>query len=147
MMEYRNPQFTATGDITCEVNHWRWGWIPYTASANDASSADLFATITDAGNIAAYVAPTPPTAEEILEAQRAQMVVSRFQAKAALAAAGLLTQAETVVAAADATTQLAWAEVIEFRRNSPTIAALKSAMSLSDEQLDALFVAAAAIEA
>jgi hypothetical protein len=75
------------------------------------------------------------------------MVVSRFQAKAALAQAGLLTTAQAVVDAADATTQLAWAEVIEFRRNSPTIAALQTAMDLTDAELDTLFRAAALIEA
>ena len=82
-----------------------------------------------------------------LAAERAQMVVSRFQAKAALAAAGLLTQAQTVVDAAPAATQLAWSDVIEFRRNSPTIAELKTAMSLTDTQMDDLFRAAAVIEA
>jgi hypothetical protein len=89
----------------------------------------------------------PDYVAEQLAIERANMRVSRFQAKAALAAAGLLTQAQAVVDAADATTQLAWNEVIEFRRNSPTIAALQAAMSLTDTQLDELFRAAALIEA
>jgi len=83
----------------------------------------------------------------ILERERATMICSRFQAKAALAAAGLLDDAEAAVAAADATAQLAWAEAIEFRRNSPTIAALATAVGLKDEQIDDLFRAAMQIEA
>lgn len=82
-----------------------------------------------------------------LETERAGMVVSRFQAKAALSAAGLLTAAETAVSGADAMTQLAWAEAIEFRRNSPAILALSGALGLSDTDLDGLFRAAALIEA
>jgi hypothetical protein len=90
--------------------------------------------------------PAPDQAE-ILAERRGGMVVSRFQAKAALSAAGLLDRAEELVAGADPITQLAWAEVIEFRRNSPTILALQGAMGLTDAQLDALFLAASAIEA
>ena len=89
----------------------------------------------------------PDYAAEVLEAERAKMVVSRFQAKAALSVAGLLAGAEAAVAGADAMTQLAWAEAIEFRRNSPTIAALAGALSLTDTDLDDLFRAAALIEA
>jgi hypothetical protein len=75
------------------------------------------------------------------------MVCSRFQAKAALSAAGLLAGAEAAVAAGDAITQLAWAEAVEFRRNSATINAMASALSLSDTQVDDLFRAAMLIEA
>lgn len=88
-----------------------------------------------------------------LAERREKMVVSRFQAKAALAAAGLLTSAETAVSDADATAQLAWSEAIEFRRNSPTIATLAMALypgepqETVDANLDALFAAAALIEA
>lgn len=85
--------------------------------------------------------------ESILEAEREGMVVSRFQAKAALSEAGLLEAAETAVAGADTITKLAWAEAIEFRRNSPTIKTLADNLSLSPTQLDNLFRAAAQIEA
>jgi len=90
--------------------------------------------------------PAPDPAKVLAE-RSAGMVVSRFQAKAALSAAGLLDKTEALVARADPITQLAWAEVIEFRRNSPTILALQGAMGLTDAQLDALFLAASAIEA
>lgn len=74
-MEYRNPIYTATGDINCEIEHWRFGWIPFTASANDTISATLFAEIVAAGGIAPYVAPPSPTAEELLAEAREQAVM------------------------------------------------------------------------
>ena len=97
-----------------------------------------------------FVPPPPPpepTPEEILAAERAGMIVSRFQAKAALLQAGLLDAVNAALAEADPVAQLAWAEAVEFRRTSPTIVALGAAIGLTDEQLDDLFRAAAEIEA
>ena len=94
-----------------------------------------------------YVAPAAPSEAELLTAERAGMVVSRFQARAALLQAGLLAQAEAAVASADAMTQIAWADAVEFRRNSPTIATLAGVLQLSPEDLDTLFRTAATIEA
>lgn len=76
-------------------------------------------------------------------------IVSRFQAKAALLSAGLLSQVETLIAdpSTDIMTKLAWNEAIEFNRNSPTVLGLAKALGLTDEQVDALFVAAAQINA
>lgn len=73
--------------------------------------------------------------------------VSRFQARAALLDAGLLGAVEVALADAGPLAQLAWAEAVEFRRTSPTIAALSAAIGLTDEQVDSLFRAAAQIEA
>lgn len=74
--------------------------------------------------------------------------VSRFQAKAALALAGLLEQANAVVAASgNVVLQLAWAEATEFKRNSPGINALAPALGLDDAALDQLFIAASGIVA
>lgn len=87
--------------------------------------------------------------EPSLEERRAAMVCSRMQARMALHQAGLLTAAEAAVAQADPVVQIAWADATEFRRDSPTIAALASALEppLSNEQLDALFEAAMQITA
>lgn len=75
-------------------------------------------------------------------------VVSRFQARAALLAAGLLDQIDAAVAAADdAMLKLAWAEAVEFPRTSPAIAKLAAAIGLTDEQVDQLFENAIQISA
>lgn len=95
----------------------------------------------------ALSAPPPPTSEELIEQERAKMVVSRFQARAALFNAGLLASVEAAVAEASQFVQIAWADAQEFRRNSTTIATLKTAVGLTDAQLDQLFRDAALIEA
>ena len=80
-----------------------------------------------------------------LESERAAMIVSRFQAMAALLDAGLLSQVNTSLADAGPLAQLAWAEATEFRRNSPTIAGLAAGLGLNDMEVDDLFRAAALI--
>lgn len=75
-------------------------------------------------------------------------IVSRFQARAALLQAGLLDQVEqAVVAANDPFITLAWAETLEWRRDSPTLNALASGLGLTGEQIDDLFRTAATITA
>ena len=67
------------------------------------------------------------------------MVVSRFQARAAMHLAGILTGVESAVMAADPLTQIAWADATEFRRTSPTISAIAEALELTEDALDDLF--------
>lgn len=73
--------------------------------------------------------------------------VTPFQAKAALFAAGLLPAVEAAIAAAPKIAQLAYSDATEFTRDSPTIAELSAQLGLTSAQIDALFTAAAAIEA
>ena len=76
--------------------------------------------------------------------------VSRAQGKLALIQAGLWPAAVAFVEGITDPVQKAYAEVAlndtqEWRRDSPFLAAAAAALSLSDEQLDALFIAAAAV--
>jgi hypothetical protein len=89
------------------------------------------------------------TEEEKLQAERQSMVVSRFQAFAALHIAGLLPAIEAMMQdpATDTLAKLAWVNALEFRRLSPTVTAIASALNLTDEQLDDLFRQAKLIEA
>ena len=86
--------------------------------------------------------PTPYTAPSDVPYS-----VTPFQAKAAIYNAGLLPAVQAAIAAASPIAQLAWSDATEFTRDSPTIAALSAQLGLSSAQVDALFVAAAAIEA
>lgn len=90
-----------------------------------------------------------PSEADILAQRRAQMVVSRFQARAALLNAGLLDEVETIIGnpATSQLAKLAWDQCVEFKRTSPTLTALAQALGMTDAQLDALFEAAAGIEA
>lgn len=94
-----------------------------------------------------FTPPPSPAPADLLAQEREGMVVSRFQAKAALLQAGLLVDVENAVASGDVLTQLAWSEAVEFHRTSPMIAKLAVTVGLSPEQIDDIFRAAKAIEA
>ncbi|UXU73710.1 MULTISPECIES: hypothetical protein [unclassified Paracoccus (in: a-proteobacteria)] len=82
------------------------------------------------------------------EALRAGLVVSRYQLRAALEAAGRLAAADAAMAAApEPLHRDAWTGAAEYRRSSPLIAALGTALDLGAAELDALFLTAAGIEA
>lgn len=75
--------------------------------------------------------------------------VTRFQARAALSRAGLFTTVNSAMVAfpIDDERRLAWEDAQEFRRTSPTMLQMASALGLTDAQLDELFTTAAGIEA
>ena len=75
--------------------------------------------------------------------------VTAFQAKAALLQADLLDDVEAMMAdpATPRIVKLAWSEALTFERQSPTVVAMGSALGLTDEQLDAMFVAGSQITA
>ena len=76
--------------------------------------------------------------------------VGRAQARIALMQAGLLDQIEAALQALPEPPRLlameAWNSATSFNRNGTLINMLKSNVGLTDEQLDALFIAAAAIK-
>jgi len=83
-----------------------------------------------------------------LASERASMVASGFQVRAALLSLGLLAKIEAAVASSgDPFIQLAWERAVEFRRDSPAIAALAPGMGLTDTQMDDLFRLAMSIAA
>ncbi len=73
--------------------------------------------------------------------------VTPFQAKLALADAGLLGAVEALMAdpATPLRTRLAWQEALGFERQSDMIDSMAALLGLNDAQLDALFGAAAQI--
>lgn len=92
---------------------------------------------------AALGVPEPPPYVEPVPAS-----VSRFQARAALHMANLLTSVEAAIAASDnVVAQLAWADAVAFERTSPTITAMAGALGLTEAQVDDLFRTAAGIVA
>lgn len=71
------------------------------------------------------------------------VAVTRLQAKMALYSAGLLDDADAIIAQADGVTTLFWREAATFERSHPLIASLGAQLGLTSEDIDALFVAAA----
>lgn len=75
--------------------------------------------------------------------------VTRFQALAALMQAGLLDDIEAYMASSevDVFTKLAWKEAITFSRSSPLVISIGTLFSLTDIQMDDLFMFASTITA
>lgn len=91
---------------------------------------------------------TPVEAHEewALRKRRERMQVTRYQAKAALLEAGLLEQAEAVVAASDdPQLTIAWQEA-GFIRLSAFVDQVGAELGLTPEQIDDLFIRAAKIK-
>jgi hypothetical protein len=90
------------------------------------------------------------TVEELAartEQWRQQTSCTPFQGRIALSDANLLANAEAAVNAADEKTKTAWEYALVWQRSSPMIAALGSALGMTDEQIDDLFKAAQQITA
>lgn len=139
-MEIRNARYNAVGTIDCEVEHPVHGWIPFTASPDDAEQhgRDIFAQVSATAD--PYVDPGP-------QAAPVPQTVSAFQAFQALADFDLLDVAEAAIAQADAKSQRAFHKATEFRRTSPTVLAIATALGITETELDDLFRHAADIEA
>jgi len=74
VMNCRNPRYNRLGTIDCEIEHPVYGWIPFTASPDDveAHGRELHAQLLQAGEIAPYTPPAPPTTAELAAQARAQ---------------------------------------------------------------------------
>lgn len=106
----------------------------------DGGSVSMLASAVPDGDV---ILPSVPGGDSV------PLVVTRFQARAALHLSGRLMQVEALMAGdgVDMLARLAWTDAQEFRRDSPTVAAMAEAMGLSAAQVDELFVLAAGINA
>ena len=106
------------------------------------------------GNIIARYARKQREGQEYLEGAELTPVdvvpvsVERYQSRVALHNAGLLERVETIMADenTDIIAREAWAGSSVIRRDSVTVAAMGSAIGLTDEQIDNLFIAASKIK-
>ena len=71
--------------------------------------------------------------------------VTMRQARLALLAAGLLDTVETAIAGAGPAAVIEWDYATEVQRASGLVPAMATALGLTDEQIDALFVQAATL--
>lgn len=82
-----------------------------------------------------------------LPAMVVPVTVTRFQARAVLHLDGTLIDVEALVAAADPLVQIAWVDASEFRRDSPAVASIATAMGWSQAYVDDMFIRASKITA
>lgn len=157
MAEYtdvRNPAALADGRVNCEILHRVYGWMPFTASAEDpeADGRDLHAALLAGtyGAVTPYVAPTPAeVAAAALAAERAAMrpfyTAFRLAMKATPSAgyAHLLDRVTQTVSAARAQDPFAdiviwWDSVTQIVRTHPDMDVFAVMFSLTPEALDDL---------
>lgn len=114
---------------------WIEGEVPFTAHVNDSESysIDLYnlAIADDFGSIADYVAPPIRIPS-----------VSPRQIRQALTRVGLRQAVEAAVAAGDQDTKDWWEFSTVFERNNPVVLAMGIALSVSEAQLDSLWLLA-----
>lgn len=164
-MLYRNAAFNYLGGIDCEINHPRYGWIPFTVDPADLGAdfdvGALDADIRANGNIAAYVPPAVDPNEV-----RATMQLTRRQVMIGLASEGLITAQEAIAAGntgsappaieavfaampepQQTAARITWGTFSVAYRLDPMIPVIAAAATppLDDAALDAFFAAYAAI--
>ena len=116
--------------------------------AHHAAFSESLIPVGDLRNTGTADKPVWEVVPAAIEEVRAAMVVSRFQARAALRQAGLFDAANAAISASeDPILAEAWASASVFSRQSPAIAAMASALGLTDDEVDDLFRAAAQITA
>lgn len=126
---------------TPDITHGRWVAADPPPHNPDTHRADPVTPVAAEATQIAYtlVAILPPV----------PLAVSRFQARAALLEAGHLATIEAIMA--DPQTpelaRMAWTNATDFRRDSPTVAAMAALLQLSNEQLDDLFRVANSVTA
>ena len=160
-MDYavRNPAYGPNSIINCEIEHPDLGWMPCALDNNLPEHQTMYAAAV-AMTPTAYV---PPSASELLEAQRAVAVLSRSQFIQAVYVAGILTKAEALASAAGAVpaffeialaalvangditqqeadlSEILWAGLVQVERNHPLLPVAQAALDLTDAEVDALF--------
>lgn len=142
------PQYNAFGAIDLEIDHPKYGIIPFTASPDDPEGAAIYAAALAGayGPVAPYVPPPTPTPPPPMVPQ----VVTAVQAQQALLLAGKFASVQPAIdAIADPTqrglVQIEWDRSQTFERQRPTLIALATALGMDDAELDALFTHAATL--
>lgn len=137
-MNYRNAKFNRHGTIDCEIEHPKIGWVPFTASPDDAEDFGkaLFAEV-EKGEVAEYVEPEPV----VVIPNR----VTARQFKMQLEKQSLLDSVEAWVGQQSKLVQIAYANSSTFVREEPMMQAGFQALKFTSEQIDAFFTAAALI--
>lgn len=97
-MKFRNAQFIVSGAVDCEIEHPKYGWIPFTASPDDVEDLGRQIFAAAKGAAAPYAGPSP---EQIAVEARAEEV--RTQRNSLLAASDWTQVADAPV------DQVAWA--------------------------------------
>lgn len=124
--------------IDCEVNHPQFGWIPYTASETDIEpySWEVFAAAVTVG-IMPYIPPEPPTPEEVRAAMPA---LSRRQLLLGLYSISITEAQVDAAIGSDTQGMIEWRNAGSYKRTHPLVSNLAVHFSLTDEEIDSLWL-------
>ena len=133
-IEIRNAQHVS-GGVDCEVNHPALGWIDFTATESDldAFGQEVWMALKDRSDIAPYVPPPPVVPDEI----------TKLQLVRALRDLGLWSAIKSALESADTDTKEDWDFATTIPRNDPLITPFTGSLGISEEETDAVFIAAA----
>lgn len=138
---YRAARMLADGRIDCEIEHPRFGWLPFTASPSDDVEAgrDTHAQIVADGAAAPYEPPAPDPEGDLMR-WRASVECTPLQGQLALGETRWL-RVEAILA--DPATPWAMRQTIRtasvWKRNSQDIDALAWMLGLTEGEVDDLF--------
>lgn len=139
-MDFRNAQYNADKTVDCEVNDPRRGWMPFTASIDDPSPEGrrLYADIITSDEVAAYVAPPPPTYDELVAQWRAVAFCQMLSLQDHLIDVGLFDQAETASQSLDPKWRIRWGARggVVVERVHPLLDQFANMIGLTPEQVD-----------
>jgi len=111
----------------------------------DTVTVEPVAAMVSAEDFAEYIDTTPPA----VISPPVPAEVANWRARAVLELAGLLPSVEAALGAMTGSegivARAAWQAGAPFVRNGPTVASIATALSLTSEQVDAMFVQAAAL--
>lgn len=133
---FANAEQTA---INCKIQLSSSEWLPFTASSNDTEQhgRDVFAAIIESGNVADYVEPEP-------QPESVPQSLTARQARLALHGIGKLSGVPAAIAALPepqkTQAEIEWEYATHIERNNQFVAVLASALQLTDEQINQLFI-------
>jgi hypothetical protein len=140
-MDFRNAKYSNADNtiIDMEIDHPVYGWIPFSANADDVESLgkEMFDAAVAAGNIAAYVAPIPVVPDRVTANQFGQQMI----------VAGIKSQVDAWVALQSDAVQWAYARSATFVREDPMMQSGFTALGFTSAQIDQFFIDASKIGA
>lgn len=140
-MEIKNAKYSSFGDIDCEINHPKFGWIPFTASLND--SEDFGKTVFDlASNLGPepFVPPKEPTQEDLLQEKRKYLSCTQTQGRVALGQ-NLCQRLDAFISSQDCPWELSeiLRGTLQWQRLSTFSDELSWTLNLDSLELDTIF--------
>lgn len=136
-MEFRNAKYNEHGTIDMEINHEKFGWIPFTASSNDRE--EIGRILYDEAVVFGpeeYVPPTPEEARQLLPS------LTRRQFKLGMRSLGITS--EMITSAINniqdinsrEIAMIEWEEAQSYQRLHPLVLSLSVGFNITEDQLD-----------